>query len=581
MTFVPRGGAHLVVLVALCAGGTAAAQQSNNYYWDGGSGNWDTNSSSWHRINPNHKLGPWQNAAANVAWIGDLGSAGSISVTTSITANSINFDATGYTLQTDGNPQTVNGNILLASGVAVDLHNAATTGDQVLNIGGSISGGSGITIRGATASGSASIINMSLASTSVSNAVTINLTGSGVGGIVATATGIQITGTIANSSSGATALGATVGNDLTLTSAAIISGSQGVRFAAGDSGGGGTVTLNSQSTYSGATTFNMDSGGVVKLGTNNALPTGTNVTVGAASGFGGNLDLNGVSQQVSSLASVSGAVGGIRNNASGTTSTLTVSGTTSTSFGLVIADHTSGTGKIALVKDGTSTLTLSAANAYSGGTTINGGTLVATGAGSATGSGSVSVNNGGTLAGDNPTGLLTGAITVASGGKLAPGTGRTTTGLLKVSNNVTFQSGSTFDVQIKGTTPGIGYDQIQLSAGNISLDGSLNIDLSAFTPNGAEKLTLINNTSTTGTLMGTFGNYGDAATVATYGGFAWKIYYGAAADAYGGSNGNDVVLVATPVPEPTSMLIVCTAAAAIAVFVHRRMRHRRPAGTAR
>src|SRR5262249_57328658 len=113
-----------------------------------------------------------------------------------------------------------------------------------------------------------------------------------------------------------------------------------------------------------------------------------------------------------------------------------------------------GNGPVALVKSGTGTLTLSAANTYSGGATINGGTLVVAGTGSATGSGAVSVNSGGTLAGDNAGGALSGPITVASGGTLAPGTGGTTTGILKVANNVTFQNGSTFQAQVHGTTAG-------------------------------------------------------------------------------------------------------------------------------
>jgi autotransporter-associated beta strand protein len=412
----------------------------------------------------------------------------------------------------------------------------------------------------------------------------------------------------------------------------------------------------------------------VKLGIDNALPTGTNVTFGITSGAGGNLDLNGFNQEVASLASLASASGGIRNNASGTTSTLTVSGSGSGSFGLVIADNTSGTGTVALVRSGTGTLTLtgqntytggttvssgtlalghatntladtgavtvsggtlslgsnsdtvgavtlasgsitgsgtltgssydvrsgtisanlggtaaltkttagsvtmSGSNSYSGGTVINAGTLVVAGSGSATGSAAVIVNSGGTLAGDNPTGALAGTVTIASGGTLAPGTGGTTTGILKVSNDVTFQSGSTFEAQIKGTTPGTQHDQLAVSSGNVSLSGALNVDLNTFSPGANEmNFVLINNTSTSGTLSGTFSNYADGDTVSNYGGRTWMIFYGSSADAYGGTNGNDVVIAATP--EPSSILAMCAIAAGV-FYLARHLRRRGPLGAA-
>jgi autotransporter-associated beta strand protein len=577
MTVVVRWLFQLIFFTIILAGNRASAQSSNNYYWDGGAGNWDTTSAEWRRSSVHHPLVAWQNSASSVAQIGDVGSPGSITVSTTITASSVNFDASGFTLQTDGNPQTLNGNVVLASGVALNLHNAFVSGNQTLNVGGSISGGTGMTIQGAAAAGFASVVNMSLANTTISTPVTVNLAGTGVGGIVATAAGVQISSAITNGSSGATLIGADGSGTFTLTSAAVISGSQGVRFAVGDSGGTGTVTLNSQSNYGGATAFNMASTGVVKLGVNNALPTGTDVTFGVTAGSGGILDLNGFSQQVASLASGTSAAGSIRNNGTGT-STLTVSGATSTTFGLGIADNSNGGGKIALVKSGTGMLTLTGSNTYSGGTTINGGTLIVGGSGSAAGSGSVTVNSGGTLAGNNAGGALTGSVTVASGGTLAPGTGGVSTGILKVANNVTLQSGSTFQTQIEGGVPGAQYGQLSLLAGNVSLSGALSASFGAFTPNSTEKFFIINNSSTTGTLTGTFSNYADGQNVANYGGYTWTIFYGTSADAYGGTNGNDVVIVATP--EPATILLLCAAVAGVGVVVHRCRRPRRAMSSA-
>lgn len=84
------------------------------------------------------------------------------------------------------------------------------------------------------------------------------------------------------------------------------------------------------------------------------------------------------------------------------------------------------TGSGSLLKDGSSTLTIgnSAANTYTGGTTINDGTLLADDAGgSATGTGPVLVNGGassGTLGGD---GTVGGNTSIQSGATLAPGSG--------------------------------------------------------------------------------------------------------------------------------------------------------------
>jgi autotransporter-associated beta strand protein len=553
----------------------------------------------------------------------------------------------------------MNGSISLSAGVLLNLNEAAATNARNLDIGGGISGGAGIVIQGAQTASVVSRVNLSAPNSTISTAITINMSGAGGGGIVSTSTGNTITGTITNNSSGLTILGATTGNDLTLSASAVISGSQGLQFSAGPNGGAGTVTLNSQSTYSGPTIFNAANSGVIKLGVSNALPTGTAVTMGKTTSSGGIWDLNGFNQEIASLTSGAGG-GSIRNNATNTTSTLTVSGSANpASFDFVISD---GNGKMALERAGTGTLTLSAQNTYTGGTTVSGGTLVlghatntladsgavtvsggtlslgsnsdtvgaiilasgsitgtgtltgssydvrsgtvsanlggsaaltkntagtvtlagadnqysggttinagtllVTGGNSPTGSGAVIVNSGGTLGGNMTSGGI-GPTTVA-GGTIAPGLGGTTTGILQVSNNVTFQGGSTFEVQIKGTNPGTDHDQLFLVAGNVVLDGTLSADFSTFSPAGNEQIVIIRNNSTSGTLTGTFSNYADGDVVANYAGYAWKIYYGTSADALGGTNGNDVVIIATPVPEPSSILAICALAAGVALTV--------------
>ena len=268
--------------------------------------------------------------------------------------------------------------------------------------------------------------------------------------------------------SGALNLGATSGYTLNVNGP--ISGTGGLNLAVGGSGGAGVTNLNAQSTFSGDVTVNSAATGIHKLGVDNALPTTAGVTFGSTAG---SIDLNGHAQQIAFLKGSAGGVGGIVNSVAGTTSTLTVSGTGNGSYAGPIG--TSGKANITLVKDGSGSMTLSAANKYTGGTTITGGTLVAGGT-SAFGTGAVTVgngaildlaslavantlaNNGGTirnaagftgiqtLAGTSSyTGFVGGTLNVAAGG-VVKGDGVTFTG------PVTFNAGA---IHAPGNSPGL------------------------------------------------------------------------------------------------------------------------------
>ena len=114
--------------------------------------------------------------------------------------------------------------------------------------------------------------------------------------------------------------------------------------------------------------------------------------------------------------------------------------------------RTAGT-SVNLTKTGTGTLTLSAANSFVGATSVQQGTLITTTdnalSSSATG---VAVSAGATLGGTGTT-----SIPATISGKLAPGTPAATTGLLAL-GSVAFAAGSTFEVNINGTTPGNDFD---------------------------------------------------------------------------------------------------------------------------
>lgn len=362
------------------------------YFWNGanntaspaagGTGLWVT-ANNWRQPNDTGAQATWTNSNNAIF----QGNPGSVTIgSTAVSPTKSYFNISGYNLLIDASTtaRSHNGPIQLADGVRLFLMDSTLSANgasssRTLNIGGSILGGVGssLTILGGQSSGGITRVNLSSASSSINVPVTIygqtNSTSYGQIGLVATAAGVNLTSnaTISNNTSYNTILGATSGNDLTLNG--VISGSAGLQFQAGAPGGAGTVLLNAQNTYTGATFFNMSSTGVVKLGVNNALPTTTDLTLGYSTSFGGVLDLNGKNQTISSLRSDVGN-GSIRNNGN-VDATLTVNGsfTPTMPYGFAISNGT--TNKIALVRSGTGTLKLSGVNTYTGGTTISGGSI--------------------------------------------------------------------------------------------------------------------------------------------------------------------------------------------------------------
>ncbi len=357
------------------------------YYWNGasiaanpatgGTGIWGT-ANSWRQPSATGAQATW--ADNNNAIF--AGTAGTVTLDATRIATGFYFNTSGYVLA-NSTTQTLTGPIVLGNNVGLTFSpnvNIVTPAGGTVNIGSvSGSGTANITINSAQGSAInvAQRINLATASSSISvpiNIVSAGGTGTGtVAGIVATATGTSLSSTaaITNNTAIKTVIGATSGDDLTANG--VISGSADLMFAAGASGGAGTVTLNAANTYTGATIFNAANSGVIRLGITNALPTGTNVTMANSNSNGGIFDLNGFNQTIGSLTSGVGG-GSIRNNGA-TDATLTISGSTSppAAFGLVIADGT--TNKTLLTRAGTGTLTISGANTYSGATTVSAGTL--------------------------------------------------------------------------------------------------------------------------------------------------------------------------------------------------------------
>lgn len=164
-----------------------------------------------------------------------------------------------------------------------------------------------------------------------------------------------------------------------LTVSAAVTGTSGLSI---ENTGAGATILSGVNTYSGGTTL-----------VNGTLRMSGSGTLGATNGSfsitAGVLDLNGTSQ---TIGQIDGTDGSILNNSSATNVTFSMGGGT---FGGVIADHTSGTGTIAVTKTGNDVLTLSGANSYTGKTTLNGGSLIIGSGENIPNSSVLEINNGG------------------------------------------------------------------------------------------------------------------------------------------------------------------------------------------
>jgi autotransporter-associated beta strand protein len=188
----------------------------------------------------------------------------------------------------------------------------------------------------------------------------------------------------------------------------------------------GTVILSGANSYTGGTI--LDTANTIQLsgtGTLGAITGPITFTDSSNLLSQQTLDLHGTSQGIGNLAGVS--TGRIINNASSTTSTLTI-GNGDAGGGTFLGTIADAAGVMALTKVGAGQITLAGNNSYSGPTLISGGTLSANGSIS---NSAVSVGSGATLGGNGTFGA---PVTINSGGNLAPSPG---IGMLTFNSNLT------------------------------------------------------------------------------------------------------------------------------------------------
>jgi len=221
----------------------------------------------------------------------------------------------------------------------------------------------------------------------------------------------------------------------------------------------------------------------------------------------------------------------------------------------VISSPTASLGTV--TKTGAGTLLLSAANTYTGLTTVSAGTLLV---GNSSGDGSLA--GGATLASGailGGSGSIAGVVTIQSGARLAPGN---SPGLLTVDNDVTIEDGGIFSVEVNGTTAGTGYDRLAMTGGgsDFSLTGSNDLEMSlGFTPAANALFFLVDNAGGSA-ISGIFESLNGVVTdlsqgaLFSVGGQGFNISYTGDLAGNAFTGGDDLVIQA--VPEPTTWVLM-------------------------
>jgi fibronectin-binding autotransporter adhesin len=294
-------------------------------------------------------------APANAFWLGTVGPTPSTWTSYSGSNGNFSTDITGATPVNAYPSQSTNVYFAENGTTPQNLNNTLGANFDIGSLT-FLSSNTGATSIGGTASG-ANTLTVENGGITVQNgagAVSINTTNL----VLGTALGPNQTWT--NSSSNTTSISSAISGGANLTLA-------------------GNFSLTGALSNSGSTTV---SSGTTQLG-------GSSFTSAGALTVNGTLDANSTPISVGSL---SGA-GTLTNSGASTTITTAVS--SPSVFSGTISDG--GAGKtLSVVKNGTSSLTLSGPNSYSGSTTLNAGTLVA-GSSTALGSGGALTISGGTL----------------------------------------------------------------------------------------------------------------------------------------------------------------------------------------
>ena len=350
---------------------------------------------------------------------------------------------TGTLLLTNTN--TYSGTTTVSAGTLAANAAGAITNSPIIVNGGTLTENTTNALTGsdsiAVSSGTVtlSVANNYSGSTTISGTGTLALTSAGAinGSAISYSGGTFTESAVANEITGSSSLTVTAGS-LTLSQANNYSGTTTVSggtlvlsgsnsSAGGTTISGGTLQLNNTASDGGLASGTLTLGGGTLQGTASPVPTITNAVALTASStisgakaltFSGTLTNTGASNTLTVNNSAATAITGgnvYLSDSSGSGYTLTIKGSGAVSIGDAIADYNGSGTAGSLTYSGTGTLTLGAANTYSGTTTVSGGTLVLSGSNSSAGGTTIS---GGTLQLNNTAsdgGLASGTLTLGGG----------------------------------------------------------------------------------------------------------------------------------------------------------------------
>ncbi len=442
----------------------------------------------------------------------------SVTINEAITGSgqALNKAGTGTLTLGDANsysgPTTVSGGVLRVNGSLAAASAVTVNSSGILSGTGAIGGSVGIASGGHLAPGGASAIG-----TLTTGPLTLN-----AGGVLDEILGTPGTGT--PSVGEKSTLGAVLGT-LSLPTNGMITVNLADNAGAGGNGsfGNGTYTLFTYSALSGGNatfnnTFTVGTAPVGKLytfsntGTSNGEVDLTVVTAPSAKtwngAINGNWDTTTANWQGGHLF-VANDTPTFDDSAAGTTAITVASGITagpmtfndSTKNYSIGGAAIGGTGS--LTKSGVGILTLSAPNAYTGGTIVSSGTMRLTNtSGSATGPNSVTIN-GGELSGN---GSIAGPTTVNAGASLAPSFVSGVASALTINNSLTLANSAQLDFGLNtpGQANGTEGNDFVNSTGTLTLGtgGGLNVVPGTTFGNGAYHLLGYGNLSNPGNFGG-------------------------------------------------------------------------------
>jgi autotransporter-associated beta strand protein len=323
--------------------------------------------------------------SAGTLQIGNAGTTGSLSPSSTITNN-----GTLAFSRTDTVTQGTNfANNILGSGALTQTGTA--TGVLILNVANSYAGLTTVN-SGTLAISHANALGTTAAGTTVVSGAGLQLTGGVItnsGEAVSIAgSGVAFFGALQAGTGGGTwagqvtldaagtRVGAVTAETLTVTGSIVGGLAQDLNISG--QVGTGIVVLNpaTSNTYSGPTNVLR---GILRLGKNDALPTGTILDVDFVSGVvdAATFDLASFNQTVAGLqdTATTSVTGKITNSVAATTGTLTINNSADFTYGTSIIEN--GAGTVAIMKSGAGIQTFTGANTYSGTTTVNAGTLKA------------------------------------------------------------------------------------------------------------------------------------------------------------------------------------------------------------